>query len=169
MAVELHEEAGGKILVIKVTGKLTKADYEAFVPTVDRLIKQHGKVRMLVQMHDFHGWSMGALWEDIKFDVKHFTHIERLALVGDRKWEATMAVFCKPFTTAKIRYFDEAQADEAFAWIHEGVVQAVGPRPTTPTGPTACCGPGRSKPLPACPMPAADSAVVLLRMQNRRA
>jgi hypothetical protein len=27
-------------------------------------------------------------FEDIKFDLKHFADIERLALVGDRKWEA---------------------------------------------------------------------------------
>jgi hypothetical protein len=32
----------------------------------------------------------------------------RLALVGDRKWEANMATFCKPFTSARIRYLDEA-------------------------------------------------------------
>jgi hypothetical protein len=28
-----------------------------------------------------------------------------------------MAKFCKPFTTAAIRYFDVAQAEEANAWI----------------------------------------------------
>jgi hypothetical protein len=123
MSVTLQEEAGGKVLVVKLSGKLTKEDYERFVPEVERLVRQHGKVRMLVQMHDFHGWTLGALWEDIKFDLKHFSHIERLALVGDRKWEAGMAVFCKPFTTATIRYFDEAKADEAYNWIMEGITQ----------------------------------------------
>ena len=34
-----------------------------------------------------------------------------------------MAVFCKPFTTAKIRYFDESKGDEAREWIHEAIVQ----------------------------------------------
>ncbi len=68
----------------------------------------------------------GALWEDIKFDWRHFSDIERLAIVGDSKWEAGMAVFCKPFTTAKIRYFDESKAAEASAWIHEGIEQPVG-------------------------------------------
>ena len=53
-----------------------------------------------------------------KFDVKHFADIQRLAMVGDRKWEHGMAVFCKPFTTAKIRYFDEHEADQAAEWIH---------------------------------------------------
>ena len=64
-------------------------------------------------MHDFHGWTLGAVWEDVKFDLRHFSHIERLALVGDTKWEAGMAMFCKPFTTAKVRYFDESKAEEA--------------------------------------------------------
>jgi hypothetical protein len=76
-------------------------------------------------MHDFHGWTLGALWEDIKFDLRHFSHIERLALVGDRKWEAGMAVFCKPFTTTTIRFFPEEKAEEAYDWIKEGVLQPV--------------------------------------------
>ena len=74
-------------------------------------------------MHDFHGWTLGGLWEDIKFDLKHFAHIERLALIGDTKWEAGMAVFCKPFTTASIRYFGEARYDDAICWIQEGITQ----------------------------------------------
>ncbi len=118
MSVELHEDAGGKIVAIKLTGKLTKEDYEHVTPAVERLIKQHGKVRMLVQLHDFHGWTAGALWEDIKFDLKHFQDIERLALVGETAWERGMATFCKPFTTATVRYFDHTKAEQAEAWIH---------------------------------------------------
>ena len=70
-------------------------------------------------MTDFHGWQVGALWEDIKFDAKHFRDIERLALVGDRQWEKGMAVFCKPFTTAKVRYFPSEKLDEAANWLQE--------------------------------------------------
>jgi hypothetical protein len=125
MSVELHEEAFGKCLLVKLSGKLTKEDYQQFVPEIERLIQKEGKLRILVQMHDFHGWTMGALWEDIKFDLKHFGHIERLALVGERKWEAGMAVFCKPFTRATIRYFDEAHSEEAQRWIKEGLPQTV--------------------------------------------
>ncbi len=132
MAVELHEEAGGKILTIALSGKLAKEDYAHFAPEVERLVREHGKLRMLVKMRDFHGWSAGALWEDIKFDVKHFRDIERLAIVGERAWEHGMAVFCKPFTTAKIRYFDVSEASAAEAWIHEGL--AVTHTPSGPAG-----------------------------------
>jgi len=30
-----------------------------------------------------------------------------------------MATFCKPFTMAKVRYFESSQADEARDWLTE--------------------------------------------------
>jgi hypothetical protein len=92
------------------------------VPLFERLIAQHGKLRLLVEMQEFHGWDVSALWQDIKFDLKHFKDIERLALLGESKWEKGMATFCKPFTSATIRYFDVAQAAAARAWVEEGLV-----------------------------------------------
>jgi len=75
------------------------------------------KVKILFSMKDFTGWDAGALWEDIKFDIKHFGDIDRLAMVGDKKWEEGMAWFCKPFTTAKVAYFDQSQIETAQAWL----------------------------------------------------
>lgn len=72
---------------------------------------------MLVVMRDFHGWTAGALWADTKFAATHFRDIERLALVGETKWERGMAVFCKPFTTAEIRYFDSTKESDSRAWL----------------------------------------------------
>ena len=118
--IELQSGDNGKILSVKVSEKLTTEDYEKFVPQIEELIKKHGKIRVLFHMHEFHGWTVGALWQDIKFDLKHFGDIERLAMVGDRKWEAGMAAFCKPFTTAKIRYFDVGEIEQARQWIEEG-------------------------------------------------
>ena len=115
--IEVKQQEHGNVVDVMVTGRLTTDDYEHFVPEVERLIRKHGKVRVLFDMHDFHGWTPGAMWEDIKFDARHFRDIERLALVGEQKWEAGMASFCKPFTSATIRYFDREQANEARQWI----------------------------------------------------
>jgi hypothetical protein len=111
--------ATGNLLEVRLTGKLTRDFYEQLVPAVDAQIQQFGKLRILVLMHDFHGWTAGALWEDIKFDAKHWKDIERLALVGDSKWEQGMAAFCKPFTKASVRYFDQGQLEAARAWLAE--------------------------------------------------
>ncbi len=117
MAVEIHETAHDNYIEVTLSGKLTKEDYQHFVPVVEAAIEKHGKIRFLVALRDFHGWSAGALWEDMKFDWKHFSDIDRLALVGDKKWEAGMAVFCRPFTRAKIKYFDLADIDQAREWM----------------------------------------------------
>lgn len=117
MAIKLNETDGGKVLEVQVTGKLAHEDYRHFVPEFERLVKQHGKIRVLFEMVAFHGWDGAALWDDIKFDAKHFSDIDRLAMVGDRKWEKGMSVFCQPFTTAKIRYFDRTAISEAKAWV----------------------------------------------------
>jgi hypothetical protein len=119
MAIKLEEQNGSKTLEVSLSGKLVKEDYEIFVPSVERLVKQHGKLRMLVRMHDFHGWTAGAIWEDTKFAAHHFRDIERLAVVGETKWQRGMAVFCKPFTTAQIKYFDQVEDDKARAWLGE--------------------------------------------------
>jgi hypothetical protein len=116
-AIEIMAEDG--LLEVGVTGKLTKEFYEQLAPAVEQQIKEFGKLRILFVMHDFHGWTAGALWEDMKFDMKHWKDIERLAIVGESKWEKGMATFCKPFTKAKIRYFDHKQLDEAREWVSE--------------------------------------------------
>ncbi len=117
MAESLEITTTGKSLHVKVTGKLTKESYEEFVPAIEALIQEHGRIRILFEMHDFHGWTAGAMWEDLKFDLKHWKDIELLAIVGETKWEKGMAVFCKPFTAAKIQYFDHSKLDEAMSWI----------------------------------------------------
>ena len=120
MAIQLTERNGGKVLEVRVTEKLTHEDYQNFLPKFELSLKQHGKLRVLFEMTDFHGWKAGALWDDIRFDLKHFSDIERLAIVGDKKWEKGMSVFCKPFTTAKIRYCKVAQEAEAKSWLEDG-------------------------------------------------
>ena len=119
MPIQLTEENGGRILGVHVSGKLAKADYEHFVPEFDRLVRQHGKLRVLFDLTGLHGWTAGALWEDTKFATHHFSDIERLAVVGEKKWHEGMATFCKPFTKATIHYFDHADAAEAGKWLAE--------------------------------------------------
>jgi hypothetical protein len=117
--IEVLPSESPKILGFKMSGKLHDADYKNFVPLVDDAIAKEGKVRMLAQFHDFHGWDLHALWDDIKFSTTHCTKIERIAMVGEKTWEKWMAKVCKPFTMAKIRYFDASEIDAARSWLAE--------------------------------------------------
>ena len=117
MPIQLKEENGGKTVAVYVSGKMVKEDYELFVPEFDRLVARYGKLRVLFDMTDFHGWTLGAVWADTKFALSHFSDIERLAMVGNTKWEQGMAAFCKPFTKATIKYFDQSAVAEARKWL----------------------------------------------------
>ncbi len=54
-----------------------------------------------------------------KLMAAHCTKIERIAMVGEKTWEKWMAAVCKPFTMAKIHYFDASQIDAAKGWLAE--------------------------------------------------
>jgi len=127
MAINLIETNNGKTLEVQVTGKLAHADYEYLVPEFERLVKEHGKLCVLFNMVDFHGWECAALWDDIKFGLKHFSGIERLAMVGGMTWEKWMAGFCKPFTTAEVRFYEPAQQDEARHWLGTQATEVMKP------------------------------------------
>ena len=119
MPIELKEENGDNILVIRASGTLVKGDYKPFVAEFERFLGQHGKLRVLFDISALHGWEPGAAWEDIKFDIKHFADIERLAMVGEKKWQHGMATLFKPFTSATTRYFDHTEVAEARKWLGE--------------------------------------------------
>jgi len=117
MAVELLENAEARTLEVSVSGKLSADDYETLEPGVDKLIESSGKIKILFIMHDFHGWDLGAVWEDIKFATRHCRDIEKVAMVGEKTWEKWMATICKPFTMSKIKYFDAGEDDAARQWL----------------------------------------------------
>lgn len=119
MTVEMIERAAEPVLEIRLEGKLTSEDYDLLVPEAERMIEQHDKGRLLVIMHDFHGWDVSAAWADTKFAIKHFRDIEKVALVGETAWQKGMATFCKPFTGADVRYFEKEQEGEARSWVNE--------------------------------------------------
>ena len=119
--IQMLEGLHDKVIGLKLSGRLHDEDYDRFVPHVDQAVEHHGRIRMLVHFEDFHGWSAHALWDDMVFAAAHVQDIERIAMVGEKTWEEWMAKVCKPFTRATIRYFDHAEAEQARAWIEEGL------------------------------------------------
>lgn len=117
MPIQLNEESGGKILVVHVSGRLVKKDYEQLIPKSKQLIQKHGKIRILFDMADFQGWDDWAVWEEVKLGIEHFSDIERIAMIGEEHWQQDIATFSKPFTRAKLRYFDHTDSATARRWL----------------------------------------------------
>ena len=115
----LEEGPGVRTLELNVSGKLVEDDYTLLAERTAELIANHGNINMLIELSDFHGWTAGAAWKDLKFGIEHFQHIRRIAVIGDADWEKGLALFHKPFTRAEIKYFDHKDTESAYNWIHE--------------------------------------------------
>jgi hypothetical protein len=117
--IETIETGTEKVIGWKLHGTLHDDDYQRFLPQIESILTKQGKVRMFVQFEDFHGWDLRAAWDDLKFGVRHYSDFERIAMVGDRRWEKWMAALCKPFTGAKVKYFDQSEVAEAWRWLQD--------------------------------------------------
>jgi hypothetical protein len=114
-------EIEGRVLHMIVTGRLEKEDYDFFVPEAETRIQKYGKIRIMIELIDFKGWSVGALWEECKLAYHHLKDVERMAMVGDKAWEKGLALFMKPFAGAKLKYFDTSERQAAIDWIEDGM------------------------------------------------
>ena len=117
--IETIETGSPKVVSFRFCGTLHDKDYQQFMPRMEITLTAEGKVRLFIQLEDFHGWDLRAAWDDLEFGLKHYSDFERIAMVGDRKWEEWMANFCKPFTNAKVKYFDRSEVDAAWKWLRE--------------------------------------------------
>lgn len=115
----IDEAAPHRTLMISVSGKLVEHDYDQLVERMNELVAYHGKINLLVELSDFDGWTAGAAWEDLKFSMDHFRHIDRMAIIGESMWERGMTLFIKPFTSAEVKYFDHADSKAANDWVNE--------------------------------------------------
>jgi len=114
------QPAKGNVIGFMLSGRLHDADYRVLVPEIEALIEREGKIRLLIQLEDFHGWDLHAAWDDVAFDIKHYHDLERIALVGDQAWEKWMVKLSKPFTGAEIMFFPSDEIDEAWDWLFDG-------------------------------------------------
>ena len=126
MATKIKEHGIGiaikrskKNIFIEVTmlGKLKHEDYQLFVPMIDKALKNAKglEVDLLVDMRGFKGWELLAAWDDMKFGVKYRNAFDKMAIVGNKKWEEDSVAMMSHLMKGKSKYFKDR--DKALAWL----------------------------------------------------
>jgi nucleotide-binding universal stress UspA family protein len=118
--ITIDDRSTDSVFGFHLSGTLTRDDYRKYLPRLEEAIRKHGKVSVLVHVESLSGIRFGALWEELKFDLKHFRHFKRIALVGDKKWHEWSISFASHLTPAEGRYFPSAELEEAWSWIRSG-------------------------------------------------
>lgn len=112
-----HEQEN--IVRVEVSGTLTGEDYQKLIPAWEAAIARFGKIRLLFIMRDFHGWQPGAAWDDFRFDRQHGPNVQKVGMVGEKKWQEWISKLGALFAGTTVRYFDIADLDKAKRWIKE--------------------------------------------------
>ncbi len=105
------------LLAYKIAGKLSTVDYGEIEQEMELAIKQHGKIRVLVEIDHIKFPEVGVFWEDLKFSVRHINDFTRFAAVGDKAWEKWWVNIVGSMIPADARYFDISEAEAAWRWV----------------------------------------------------
>ena len=108
------------IFAFKVTGKLTDADYQEFLPRLTTLIHKYGPLSILLELEDFKGWDLKAAWDDFKYGTEHENDFERIAIVSEKRWHGWVTRLGNLMTKAEVRYFSRDELQKAWDWLREG-------------------------------------------------
>jgi len=119
--IELLPESNGNILIFSAKGKLTDQDYkEVLIPQMESIIRKYGKARLLLDMGDeFHGWEIGALWDDAYFGIAHRKDFEKMGVIGGPKWVEWGMKIAALAISGELRSFSLDEREEAMRWINE--------------------------------------------------
>ena len=105
-------------MVVRATGKLTKDELIQFKKDFELFVHDRGKLRVLFDVTEFEGWdSAGALWQEAKFDLKHLSKVERIAVVGAKTWQKALETAMKPLLHPTMRHFGASDMQAAHDWL----------------------------------------------------
>lgn len=106
------------VLGIEAAGKVTHEDYhDRLIPKAEAMIAK-GPIKLITVIHnDIGDYSLGAVWDDQLFGLRHWRDFTHMAIVTDHDWMRSAAAFFSPLSPAHIKVFKLSELDEAKAWI----------------------------------------------------
>lgn len=118
MSAEIVNNPGNTV-TLRVSGKLAQSELAVAQKNAVEILQKEGKKRLMVVVEDFQGWGKGD-WGDLSGQAALDEQIDRMAIVGDKKWEDLALLFVgKGVRRVAIEYFSPANFDKAQTWLAE--------------------------------------------------
>lgn len=111
---ELNDE---NTVELDVQGNITAADYKALTPILEKFFNEKNKIKFLIVLDRVKSFSLGAVFEDLKFDVKNMKNIGAIAIVGNKKRQEILTKVTDAILPQKIEFFEESNLKGARDWL----------------------------------------------------
>jgi hypothetical protein len=116
--LEKYAESSGPVVGYKVVGKVTAEDYQQLEPEVQALVDKYDDgVCLLLDLQAFAGEEAKAWLPDLRFGHRFHDKINKMAIVGDKRWEEWLTALCDPFYAKDAQFFHSDETDKAWAWL----------------------------------------------------
>jgi hypothetical protein len=107
------------VLAVACEGRVTRQDYrDVLLPAIGAMLQRNRKVRVYCAIApQFAGFEAGAMWEDFRLGIGHWSCWERIAIVTDLGWVRHAANALRLVMPGKARVFRLGEAAAARHWI----------------------------------------------------
>ena len=117
--IHILDDTGEDLLALRIANGVTKEDYDKINPLIEQKSSEYKKIRLYAELAELSDVGLGAIWEDLKLDVKHYNDFSKIAVVGPEDWKENLVNIAKQLVPAEVKYFDASEKSAAMTWINE--------------------------------------------------
>ncbi|MFA6636351.1 MAG: STAS/SEC14 domain-containing protein [Candidatus Omnitrophota bacterium] len=113
-----HEHTN--VFGFEITGKLKKDEVEAFLPEMEKAVKDiDKKLRLLIDVTRMEKADIKSEWEIFEFLKKHMKDVQLIAIIGAHSWTKIMSEILVEsiFVEAPTLYFKAEEIEQAWKWL----------------------------------------------------
>lgn len=97
--------------------ELSEDEFRQVIHQLESLCTAHQKINVLFDAAGMEKYNFKMLMDEFDFYKKYRSHLDRVALVSDRKFEKFILDQFNKFTDTEFRTFGNEQIEEARKWI----------------------------------------------------
>lgn len=117
MPIAYAEDPDHGIVELRVSGRVSRQDYDSVAEPLQRFIDTHGTIRLMEVIESFEGFDPATLLPGLRFDMKNIRHVSHAAVVSDIGWIGPLSKAAGALISTRLRTFDLAQEEAARAWL----------------------------------------------------
>jgi SpoIIAA-like len=115
--IKIERIADGVLKVVAPT-KLQSGDFAELAKQIEPIIRQKGRLRLLIDASRLAGWKdLRALEEHTAFVKSHHEKVERIAAIAAHEWQRWLISAIRVFLHPELRVFESGQEGEALRWL----------------------------------------------------
>lgn len=102
---------------IALSGKLTSEEFAQVIHQLESLCTMKPHINVLFDAGDIENYDFKIILDEFDFYKKYKNHLNRVALVSDRKFESYLLNQFNKFTNTEFKTFPDNEIEQARKWI----------------------------------------------------